>query len=381
MDGTQAAPADRIEWVEFRHDGLLKGQRIELASGVTANIGGNGSGKTTSLQLARHTLGCPPRGVDEKVFAELFKSNLKRGEVTVGFVAGGTRYTATRRADGETNITDASGQIVDAAVDGEFFGIEMYSQDELKTIGLVQSAQLPMIDAFRVSEIRRLTESVQETIGRLNANKDEISRKAQELAELEDRIADLPSVEEALKASGDLTSDDDAAAKRMIEGNDARIRERGVVAEAKDQLRAARTALDAFDRARVRRSGDRDRPRPTTEADKILGGVEEGVRAAMTAFENASRMMQEALSRSDDLVAAQAKLLAAEHAPLDAQYEKWRVERGEQRQRLLACDDTSRAHRDECGPNRGDRDRHIQASGGASPDVRQASADAGGGDL
>jgi hypothetical protein len=38
--GTPVLPADRIEWLEFRHDGLLKGQQFDFAPGFTANIGG-----------------------------------------------------------------------------------------------------------------------------------------------------------------------------------------------------------------------------------------------------------------------------------------------------------------------------------------------------
>ncbi|MGE3805046.1 MAG: hypothetical protein AB7K24_10280 [Gemmataceae bacterium] len=211
----------RIESIEFI-GGFLDNLRFEFAPGFNCVIGGRGTGKTTLVELLRWTLAALPEEANERRRIEsLVKHNLDDGRVQVTVeTREGLRYTISRIAGEEPTVVAAdenpSGKLRPSGV----FRADFFSQSEIEGIADRVASQLRLVDSFAADEIAKLEAGIKALVAAVRTNASQVAPLVEQSLALDEDLANLPTVEEKLKASsisgGDKKAIDRAQAEKGL---------------------------------------------------------------------------------------------------------------------------------------------------------------------
>lgn len=217
-------------------EGFLNGLDLKLGAGLNVLIGARGTGKTSIVELIRFALGVQANTSDaQRRSADHSRSILGSGQVTLTIEAGETSYTVTRSAD------DA-----EPRADGPLPRPIVFSQTEIEQIGVLPDGRLRILDGF-ISERSRYASEDARLVTDARSKTAELMSAQRELAELGERLAELPAITAALA---------DAIAQE-----EALLPQSAAAAERKTQL----DALSAGLAAEAVRDGYLDRQHAATE--------------------------------------------------------------------------------------------------------------------
>lgn len=172
-----------IERIEVE-DGFLDGLDLELSPGLNVVIGARGTGKTSLLELIRFALGAP-------AFTEQAAA---LGEAQVRAVLGRGRVTITVRSeDGQSQtVTRTVGTHASSALQAT-----VLAQNEIEAVGASASGRLHLIDRFLSGDVANTLLQLQAAIA---AAGKQVDAGYQEVASLQERISELPALEQQLAA-------------------------------------------------------------------------------------------------------------------------------------------------------------------------------------
>lgn len=169
-------------------EGFLNGLDLRLRKGLNVLIGARGTGKTSIIELIRFGLGAHANTADSaRKATDHARSILGSGQVTLTLEGDGTTVTVVRASDDNEPRSD-----------GEFSRPIVFAQSEIEQVGLLSSGRLRIIDGFVYDRLALQTRETQLSVEARSATA-ELAAARRELADLEERLAELPAVDTALQ--------------------------------------------------------------------------------------------------------------------------------------------------------------------------------------
>lgn len=194
-------------------EGFLNGLDLRLCKGLNVLIGARGTGKTSIVELIRFGLGAQANTADSaRKATDHARSILGSGQVTLTLEGGGMTATVVRASDDKEPRSDS-----------EFSRPIVFAQSEIEQVGLLPLGRLRIIDGFVYDRSAFQRQEIKLSVDARSATA-ELAAARRELADLQERLAELPAVDTALQelavqeASFSATS---AAASEKKAGLDA----------------------------------------------------------------------------------------------------------------------------------------------------------------
>ena len=339
----------RIVSVEIT-GGFLKGLTFTLADGLNVVIGGRGSGKSTLLELIRFALGVPSALLAKRAEA-LIKKNLGTGRVRVHIeTKHGVRYVVERAIGGAPQVFTPEGELVGASLERDLFRIDAYSQDEIETVALDRASQLALVDRFAENELREIAAKIARVDRDLAENATEVLALEEEIANLDDQVTEVRTIEEQLKPLQEGNGADALAVKAAHGEKALRDRERRVLAAADASIARLRTDLGALIATSRGAFGE------LIGADVAKGlnadlfaPVAERLRGAVDALEETATHVGARCDSATTTVRTQSELLAKRHAVQEAAYDTLIAKQHEDEARVTDRSRLQRRHAELAG--------------------------------
>ncbi|MET3525478.1 AAA family ATPase [Phenylobacterium koreense] len=169
-------------------EGFLNGLDLRLSTGLNVLIGARGTGKTSIVELIRFGLGAQANTADSaRKATDHARSILGSGQVTLTLEGDGTTATVVRAADDNDPRSDAG-----------FSRPVVFAQSEIEQVGLLPQGRLSIIDGFVSDRSAFLTRETKLSVDARSATA-ELAAAQRELADLQERLAELPAVDTALQ--------------------------------------------------------------------------------------------------------------------------------------------------------------------------------------
>jgi ABC-type lipoprotein export system ATPase subunit len=193
------------------YGGFLDKLDVRFADGLNCIIGGRGSGKTTVLELIRHTLDRAPRSGTPaaKLAEERVKSLLAANLGTSGYVEiefesqEGLVYQIRRGAHDAPQVTDAQGKPMRPEVLGSSVLVDaaIFSHNQIEDIAQSPAAQRDLIDRLCSQQVHALETQLAQTVSLLRENAQRILQLQVRLHAAHRDLVDLSSWESKLAAA------------------------------------------------------------------------------------------------------------------------------------------------------------------------------------
>lgn len=217
-------------------EGFLNGLDLRLCKGLNVLIGARGTGKTSIVELIRFGLGALANTADSaRKATDHARSILGSGQVTLTLEGGGMTATVVRASDDSEPRSDAG-----------FSRPVVFAQSEIEQVGLLPLGRLRIIDGFVNDRSTFHTKETKLCVEARSATA-ELAAVRRDLADLQERLEQLPAVDRALQelaiqeASFSATS---AAAAEKKAGLDALTQQLSVEAVRDGFLERAITAAE-----------------------------------------------------------------------------------------------------------------------------------------
>ena len=169
-------------------EGFLNGLDLRFSAGLNVLIGARGTGKTSIVELVRFGLGAQANTADSsRKAADHARSILGSGQVTLTLEGDGTKATVVRAADDSEPRSDAG-----------FSRPVVFAQSEIEQVGLLPLGRLRIIDGFVFDRSAFQAREIKLSVDARSATA-ELAAARRELADLQERLAELPAVDTALQ--------------------------------------------------------------------------------------------------------------------------------------------------------------------------------------
>lgn len=227
--------------------GFLDGAAIHFNENLNVLVGGRGAGKSTVVESLRYVLGLEPLGEEARKAYEGIVRNVLRNGTKISLILRSHRpstqeYRIERTIPNPPVLRDSHGNVLNLTVSDIIPQIEVYGQHEIseltrspeKLTRLLQRfvARDPDLDR-RKGDLRRQIE--QSRSGIIDTDKD--------LAQVEERLASLPALEETLKRF------QEAGLEERLQEQSLLVREEQVVRTAEQRLDPYRRILEDLRRS------------------------------------------------------------------------------------------------------------------------------------
>lgn len=189
--------------------GYFEGLSTKFSGHLNAVIGGRGTGKSTLLECIRYALDIPHKSQDAiQQGDQIVKVNLGQGgEVTVkvrSATQNMTTYTVTRRYQEPPRVFDEHNHQSQFHPRKDLLpSMEIYGQNEIHELANRQLANGPdalpqVLDRFWAGAVKQQAQ-LDQAYRQLRKNSDQLARARDRKDDLEQRIAQLPKLEEQVR--------------------------------------------------------------------------------------------------------------------------------------------------------------------------------------
>lgn len=308
--------------------GFLDGVTLKFADGLNCLIGGRGTGKTTALEFLRFALGLAPEPKTSapraRAIEALLKANLGAGRIISELrTKTGMKYTAERRATGQTIVTNEAGIPVPVTLDrDQIFSADVFSQHEIEEIASDPGAQLGLLDRFVEAETVAIAKDLEKLGHHLEQTSIELRRLDTEIENLVAAASEVPAITEKLKGVAESAGPDAAKINAAHEAHAAREREAGVsvrLGAAVDLVSTSwRSAVGGFEATREAELAPSGRG---GENEAIFSALETDLRGYADALSTATSELEAARIQVEAALARHSVALAEAHAVQNAAFQ------------------------------------------------------------
>ena len=297
---SEPVPEEHGEIVALAWEGgFLDGAAIHFNPNLNVLVGGRGTGKSTIVESLRYALGLEPVGEDarrahEGIVGQVLRSGTKVSLLIRSYRPAEREYRIERTVPNPPVVRDASGQISKLLPEVVLPRVEVYGQHEISELAKSRENRTRLLDRFveqDASLLRRKALVARE----LEKTRGSISEVRRELAEIDERLAALPGLEETLQTF------QEAGLEERLSDQSLLVREERVLdaapgrlephREALSQLRGSlpidtaflsERALEGLPAAEVLRGANDVLARLSVELEQIAGQLEDSLQRAET---------------------------------------------------------------------------------------------------
>lgn len=318
----QLEPEEHAELVSLSwQGGFLDGATIRLNPNLNVLVGGRGTGKSTIVESIRAVLGIDPIGDEAKKAHEGIVRHVLRSGTKISLRVRVQRpavreYTIERTLPNPAIVKDEDGDVSSLAPKDVLPRIEVYGQHEISELTKSREKLTRLLDRFVESD-----DSVPKRRATLRRELEKSGRgildARRELAQIGERLASLPGLEETLKRF------QEAGLEERLKEQSLLVREEQILGSLPERLAAFREALDLLrqgvpiDRTFV--SGKALDPLPGKEILVRLNGVFESLDRELATI---TTSLEAALQRADQGAADVRAAWNVRKQEVQATYEK-----------------------------------------------------------
>ncbi|MFH0824672.1 MAG: AAA family ATPase, partial [Pseudomonadota bacterium] len=243
-----ALPEEHSELVALAwQGGFLDGSAIHFNENLNVLVGGRGTGKSTVVESLRYVLSLEPIGEEARKTHEGIVRNVLKNGTKITLILRSHRpntqdYRIERTIPNPPVLRDSNGNVLDLAVSDVVPRMEVYGQHEISELTKSPEKLTRLLERFverdpssdrRKGDLKRQIE--QSRSGILDTDRN--------LAQIEDRLAALPALEERLKRF------QDAGLEERLKEQSLLVREEQVVRTAEERLDPYRQILEDLRRS------------------------------------------------------------------------------------------------------------------------------------
>ena len=283
--------------------GFLDSVAVRLNPNLNVLVGGRGAGKSTVVESLRYVLGLHPIGEEAQRTHQGIVRQVLRNGTKVSLLVRRHRpttrqYRIDRTVPNPPVVRDESGQISNLLPAEVLPRVEVYGQHEVSELTRSSEKLTRLLDRF--VEHDQALERRKDSIRRdLEKTRRSILDVSDELAQIEERLAALPGLEETLERFRDAGLEDRLRERSLL------VREERVLQSVPDRVQPLREILDGLrqeipiDRVFLSQKALEDLPgrEILANADGILNRLSRDVEEVAKRFDGA-------LARADEGIAA-----------------------------------------------------------------------------
>jgi len=315
-------PEQHAEFVAMAwQGGFLDGARVHLDENLNALIGGRGNGKSTVIESLRYVLALEPLGEDAKkahegIIRQVCRSGTKVSLLVRSYSPAKREYLIERTIPNPPVVRDDSGAVLTLTPTDVISQVEIYGQHEISELANNRDKLTRLLERFMERDVI-LARRKSDLVRQLERSRGRLVEVNKELAQIEERLASLPALEEMLKRY------QDAGLEEKLKEQSLLVREERVLKTTSERMTPFRELLE-----QLQRDLPIDRAFLAPKALEDLPGRDILAKAA-TVLEALERkldiiadQMTQALAKADQDLAAVRRQWAARKAAEQATYEQ-----------------------------------------------------------
>lgn len=279
--------------------GFLDGAAVHLNENLNVMIGGRGTGKSTVVESLRYVLQLEPKGAEAlKAHQEIVRHVLRPG-TKLSLLVRCYRpteliYRIERTVPNPPVVRNQDGRVLKLLPSDILPRIEVYGQHEISELTSSEEKLTSLLDRF-VKADESLSRRKAEILRELKKSRLAILQASSELDDIDERLADLPRLEQTLERFQQAGLEDRLRDQSLL------VREERILVTVDERVQVFREALDTL---------RRELPVDTTFASEkaltdlpgadILGGTQEVLEQLSRALEIIARRLEAALGQADE---------------------------------------------------------------------------------
>jgi DNA repair ATPase RecN len=227
--------------------GFLDGASIHFNENLNVLIGGRGAGKSTVIESIRYVLGIHPLGEEaQRAHTSIMKDVLQSG-TKISLLINSHRpsprqYVVERTVPNPPVVRDESGEVISLEPLDLIPGVEVYGQHEISELTKSKDKLTVLLRRF-VDHDDDLESRKQKLQKQLNTSRRKILDAQRETAQVSERLASLPSLEETLKRFQEAGLEDKLKEQSLL------VREERVLVTARERVTSIIEAMEVLQRS------------------------------------------------------------------------------------------------------------------------------------
>lgn len=232
---SDASPEEHTEFIAMTwQGGFLDGAAIHLNENLNVLIGGRGTGKSTIVESIRYVLGMEPLGEEalkshSGIIRQVLKSGTKISMLIRSCHPDMRHYLIERTIPNPPVVKDETGTVLNLMPADVVPQTEVYGQHEISELTKSRDKLTRLLDRFieHDTDIAKRKSSVRRQLER---SRTRLLETQKELAQIEERLASLPALEETLRRF------QDAGLEEKLKEQSLLVREERVLKTAEERI-------------------------------------------------------------------------------------------------------------------------------------------------
>ena len=242
------APEEHSELVALAWEGggFLDGAAVHLNQNLNAMIGGRGTGKSTVVESLRYVLGLEPKGAQAlKTHQEIVRQVIRPGTKLSLLVRccrpAELEYRIERTVPNPPVVRDQDGRVLELLPCDILPRIEVYGQHEISELTNSEDRLTALLHRF-IRTDESLSQRKAEVRRELKKTRLAILQASSELDDIDERLADLPRLEQTLERFQEAGLEDRLRDQSLL------VREERILAAVPERVQVFREALETLRR-------------------------------------------------------------------------------------------------------------------------------------
>ena len=294
---------DHAELVAMAWEGgFLDGAAVHFNQNLNVLLGGRGAGKSTIIESVRYVLGLDPIGEDANKAHEGIVRQVLRGGTKISLLVRSMRpapreYTIERIIGNPPDVRDQDGVLSSLPPKEILPRIEVYGQHEISELTNNSEKLTRLLNRF-VEHDQSMDRRKAELLRDLEKNRRSIVDVRRELADIEDKLSNLPNLEETLERYRQ------AGLEERLREQSLLVREERVLETIPERLQTFEECLDLLRQGvPIDRTFLSSRALEGLPGKEILTGVNEVLEQLDLDMEQIANQIGDALNRANEGIA------------------------------------------------------------------------------
>ncbi len=200
---TDPLPDEHTELVAMTwQGGFLDGAAIHWNENLNVLIGGRGTGKSTIIESIRYVLGMDPLGEEAykshvSIIRQVLRSGTKISLLVRSYYPDKRHYLIERTVPNPPVVKDEAGRVINLVPGDVIPQAEIFGQHEISELAKNREKQTHLLDRF-VEHDTGIAQRKNSIRRQLERTRMRLLESWKELAQIEERLASLPALEETL---------------------------------------------------------------------------------------------------------------------------------------------------------------------------------------
>lgn len=231
-------PEEHTEFIVMTwQGGFLDGAAIHLNENLNVLIGGRGTGKSTIVESIRYVLGMEPLGEEaikshNGVIRQVLRSGTKISMLIRSYHPDKRHYLVERTIPNPPIVKDESGKVLNLTPSDVVPQTEIYGQHEISELTKSRDKLTRLLVRF-VEQDKNIARRKKSVRRQLERSRTRLLEAQKELAQIEERLATLPALEETLCRFQDA-------------GLEEKLKEQSLLVREERVLKAAEERIEPF---------------------------------------------------------------------------------------------------------------------------------------